>query len=323
MSFLKGLLGGDDGDDEREAVRKASEASLEAGGLPLAAERRLRELRDAPGSLFTSDLSVNEWALLEREGIVPVSQVMGSSLFKTGWRTLPQSNWSGGLFSGSNGFIQEMPQLSDAFNGARERALGRLRQEAQLAGADAVVGVRLNTGGRGWLDADSVEFTAIGTAVRVPEALRTPEPVTSDLSGQEYWQLASEGLRPAGVVGITTVVYIASSYRQNRVTASSGWFSAPNQELPEFTQGFYDARELALGHLNAQAARLGANGIVGVRFEQAVQEREYERNNRTQRDLIVTVHVLGTAITDGHAPLQRSDPLTILPLGGPRHGRSA
>jgi uncharacterized protein YbjQ (UPF0145 family) len=316
MSWLRNLVGGDEGDREREAVREASEHSLEAGGLPLAAERRLRELRESAGGLFTSDLSVNEWALLEREGIRPVTQVMGSSIFKTGWRNLPANSSFGGMFGGSSGFIREMPQLSDAFNGARERALGRLRQEVQLAGADAVVAVRLNAGGHDWLDSDTVEFTAVGTAVRVPEALRTPEPVLSDLSGQEYWQLAAEGLRPAGVVGITTVVYIASSYQQNRVTGARGWFSAPNQELREFTQGFYEARELALGHLNAQAARLGAHGIVGVRFEEAVQEREYERNNTTQRDLVVTVHVLGTAITDGHAPLGRADPMTILPLRG-------
>ena len=315
MGWLRNLVGGDGGDDHAEEHERSARA-LESGGLPLHAERRLRELRDAPGGLFTSDLTVNEWALLERERIEPVTQVMGSSIFKTGWRSLPTSATTGGWYGGWSGFIREMPQLSDAFNGARERALARLRAEAQLAGADAVVAVRLNAGGHDWLDADTVEFTAVGTAVRLPAELRTPEPVISDLSGQEFWQLAGAGLRPAGVVGITTVVYVASSYRQNRVLGSGGWFSAPNQELREFTQGFYEARELALGHLNAQAARMGAHGIVGVRFTEQTQEREYERNDRSQRDLIVTVHVLGTGITDGHAALAPPEPLTIMPLRG-------
>jgi uncharacterized protein YbjQ (UPF0145 family) len=311
MGFLSGLLGGESGDEEQER----SARSLEAGGLPVAAERRLRELRDAPGSLFTSDLTVNEWALLEREGIRPVTQVMGSSIFKPGWRMLPTSS-SGWLF-GSSGFIRELPQLSDAFNGARERALGRLRAEAQLAGADAVVGVRVNAGGHDWLDAEDVEFTAVGTAVRVPEVLRTLEPVVSDLSGQEFWQLAAAGYRPVGVVGVSTVVYVASSYGQNRVVGSRGWFAAPNQELREFTQGFYEARELALGRLSGQAAALGAHGIVGVRFDEQVREREYDVNDRRQTDLIVTVHVLGTAITEGHPELQSPmQPMTTLPLGG-------
>jgi hypothetical protein len=61
---------------------------------------------------------------------------------------------------------------------------------------------------------------------------------------------------------------------------------------------------------------MGAHGIVGVRFIEHTQEREYERNDRAQRDLIVTVHVLGTGITDGHAALAPPEPLTIMPLRG-------
>jgi uncharacterized protein YbjQ (UPF0145 family) len=312
MGFLSQLLGGEPGDEEQER----SARNLEAGGLPVAAERRLRELRDAHGRLFTSDLTVNEWAVLERDGIRPVTQVMGSSIFKPGWRMLPTQR-SSGWFGGSSGFIRELPQLSEAFNGARERALGRLRAEAELAGADAVVGVRVNAGGHDWLDAEDVEFTAVGTAVRLPDALRTTEPVISDLSGQEFWQLAAAGYRPAGVVGATTVVYVASSYRQNRVVGSRGWFSAPNQELAEFTQGFYEARELAMTRLSGQAASLGAHGIVGVQFAEHVREREYDVNDSRQTDLIATVHVLGTAITEGHPALSApTEPMTILPLRG-------
>jgi len=61
---------------------------------------------------------------------------------------------------------------------------------------------------------------------------------------------------------------------------------------------------------------MGAHGIVGVRFAEETKEREYERNDRSQRDLIITVHVLGTGITDGHAALSDTEPLTIMPLRG-------
>ena len=39
-----------------------------------------------------------------------------------------------------------------------------------------------------------------------------------------------------------------------------------NQELRDFTQGVYDARELALGRVSAEARRQGAAGMVGVRL---------------------------------------------------------
>ena len=37
-----------------------------------------------------------------------------------------------------------------------------------------------------------------------------------------------------------------------------------NQEMPQFTQGIYEARELALGRMQSEATAAGAGGIVGV-----------------------------------------------------------
>jgi uncharacterized protein YbjQ (UPF0145 family) len=327
--------------DEREAAAEAerSRAQIEAGGLPVAAERRLRELANSPGGLFTSDLSVNEFALLRRLGITPLTQVMGSSIFQHGWQNLPYDNWYGyrsnssayGLFSGGGGrrnwgssgdgraWTRELTNLSAAFNGARERALDRLLAEARLAGADAVVGVRVQQGAHAFLERDTVEFTAVGTAVRVPAPLRTGRVVITDLSAQEYVQLAAEGYRPVGVVGTTVVMYTASSYSQSIVLGSgNNFFSVAgraNQELPDFTQGFYEARETAVLHLSRQAQTLGADGVIGVQFAEHIGEREYDdANENKHHDLIVTIHVLGTAITEGHPRVARPPITTILPL---------
>lgn len=294
--------------------------SLEEGGLPQAARDRLRELAgDAPG-FFTSDLTVNEFALLRKEGIVPLTQVMGSSIFQHGWRNLPNGYW--GRYSGyrSAAWTQEMTTISDSFNGSRERALDRLRQEATLAGADAVVGVHIDSQGHDWAGDGTVEFTAVGTAVRLPDALNTGQVVITDLSGQEYWQLAQDGIRPVGVVGITTVMYVASGYAQNQVLRSgNSLFSMAgrsNQEIGDFTQGFYEAREVAMTHLQTQAAQLGAHGIVGVRVDTDMHEREWDdSNDNPHHDLIVYVHLLGTAITEGHPPLQPAGQvMTIIPV---------
>jgi uncharacterized protein YbjQ (UPF0145 family) len=302
-----------------QASDNASARALEDGGLPAAAQERLRALAgNAPG-FFTSDLSVNEFALLRKEGIVPVTQVMGSSIFKHGWRNLPGGYGGyGGYRSGA--WTAEVTALSDAFNGSRARALDRLTQEATLAGADAVVGVRLNAQGHDWAGAGTVEFTAVGTAVRLPETLKTGAVVITDLSGQEYWQLAQEGVRPVGVVGITTVMYVASGYAQNQILRSGNSFLSlagrANQEIGDFTQGFYEAREVAMSHLQAQASSLGAHGIVGVQIATEMREREWEdSNDNSHHDLIVNVHLLGTAITEGHPPLQPAGRvMTILPV---------
>jgi uncharacterized protein YbjQ (UPF0145 family) len=298
----------------------SSALSLEEGGLPEAAKARLAELQADGGGLFTSDLSVNEFALLSKEGIAPLTQVMGSSIFQHGWRTM--SGYGRGLRSG--GWTEALTSVSDAFNGARERALNRLLQEAHLAGADAVVGVRINSTDHDWAAAGTVEFTAVGTAVRLPEQLRTGGVVITDLSGQEYWQLAQEGIRPVGVVGMTTVMYVGSGWSQNQVLNSgNSIFSLAgrsNQEITDFTRGFYEAREVAMMHLQSQANAVGAHGIVGVQIDTHMQEREWEdSNDNRHHDLIVYVHLLGTAITEGHPPAQSTGKLmTILPVTSTR-----
>jgi uncharacterized protein YbjQ (UPF0145 family) len=264
---------------------------------------------------FTSDLTVSEFALLHAEGIRPLRQVMGSSIFQRGWQGLPAGVGSG--WGGRSGrmWTSELTQVSGAYNASREHALSRLRQEAVQAGADAVVGVLVRTGRDPFGEVGTVEFTAIGTAVRLPPALRTPEPVITDLSGPDYVKLAAAGYRPVGVVGVTTVVYVASSARQAWVLASgNSIFSVAgqaNQELTDFTEGFYQAREIALGHLNRQASGLGAHGIVGVSIRQEMAPYEYDAGGRQQRDLIVTLHLLGTAITEGHEPVR---PVRVAPV---------
>ncbi|HUA70417.1 MAG TPA: hypothetical protein VMA96_05035 [Solirubrobacteraceae bacterium] len=75
MGFLRGPDRPDGEPDEQpgEAGRADSLARIEEGGIPLAAERRLQAL-GAVGSLFTSGLPVNEFALLGAVGPRPLAQ---------------------------------------------------------------------------------------------------------------------------------------------------------------------------------------------------------------------------------------------------------
>jgi uncharacterized protein YbjQ (UPF0145 family) len=288
-----------------EAELQAALAALARGGIPPRAEQRLAELRarGAPQgagyeeddkTLFTSDLSVNEFALLTATGLRPVTQVMGSSVYHVGWQGMP-GNFFGGL--GTTRGAYELGVLSEAWNRARGLALSRLQQEARFAGADAVVGVHIQWGAHDFAP-NTVEMVAVGTAVRTAGAERTDPPVLTDLSGQDLWNLLQAGYRPVGVVGATTVFYVVPQWSTQRLTTS--WLSGrSNAELPDFTQAVYSAREVAFGHLSAQAQTLGAHGIVGVSIDQSIGRRETDTGNNTKRiDLIVTLHVLGTAIVE-------------------------
>ncbi|MGH3050260.1 MAG: heavy metal-binding domain-containing protein, partial [Gaiellaceae bacterium] len=246
---------------EAAAAEQASSlAALERGGLPLRAEQRLRSAGGAEG-LYTSDLSVNEFALLHAIGVRPLGLVMGSSIYHVGWQQTP-GRWGGWQPSGVS---QELGVLSEAWNTARVLAFGRLEQEATLLGADAVVGVRLTTGRHDWA-AGTIEYVAVGTAVRIEGAEPAESPIVTDLSGQEYRQLRQAGYRPLGVVGASTVYYVVSGWQQQRAQSGFGssWF---NQELPDFTQGVYDARETALGRITADARSHSAAGVVGVTMQ--------------------------------------------------------
>ena len=286
--FRRGSNEGRDARQAAEVEQEASVASLERGGLPLRAQERLGEIGKTGAGLFSSDLSVGEFALLRQLGLQPLAQVMGSSIYHVGWQQRPGS-W--GMQVG--GVSQELTVVSEAWNTARLRAFGRLEQEAKLVGADAVVGVRLNVGRHDWA-VGAIEYVVVGTAVRIDGAEQAERPVLTDLSGQDFWKLWQAGQRPLGVVGASTVHYVVASWQTQR--AQSGFVASwANQELKDFTRGVYDARETALGRMSAEARRQGAAGVVGVTIVHTAEERE-AGGGSDRSDLVVSFHVLGTAI---------------------------
>ena len=170
-----------------------------------------------------------------------------------------------------------------------------------MAGADAVVGVRVERADYDWAE-DLVEFNLVGTAVRVtdPPPGRLPLAITN-LSGQDFWKLFRSGYWPLGVVAASTVFYVIASWR-TQMANNSWWGSSANQELTDFTQGIYTARHIAMSHAYRQASAQGAAGIVGTEIEDEAEEYEVDLgNDRTRTDMIFTFHVMGTAVADpGH-----------------------
>jgi uncharacterized protein YbjQ (UPF0145 family) len=285
-------------DQNSDVEQQESLQRIEAGGIPLAAERRLRELGEHGGS-YTSDLSVADFALCHKLGLRPLAQVMGSSIYQVGYQNTP---WP----MGAGGFMFELNFLSDAWNEVRRRALNRLALEAGHVGADAVVGVELRTGAHDWAE-NSIEYVVIGTAVRHKEnpegaARRGDAPVLTELSVEDYWKLAQAGIDPLGVVAWSSAFFVHASYNTQMLGGIGGGLGfTQNQELPEYTQGFYEARELVMGRMTAQAAQLGATGVVGVRINHGIQRFDTGSGRYAQGGLMVTFHAVGTAIREREA----------------------
>ncbi|HZT95780.1 MAG TPA: heavy metal-binding domain-containing protein [Chloroflexota bacterium] len=283
---------------QRQADAEASLESLTRGGLPLQAQRRLDALKQDPRHLFSSDLSVSEFALVDNVGVDPITQVMGSAFYHVGWS---------GLFTNMMA-SQELATISQAHRNARGLALGRLREEAERVGADAVVGVRLKRAAFEWAS-NMIEYTAIGTAVKVRGHRGAEVPALTDLSGQEFWKLLQAGYWPVGIAGGDCVFYQIASW----ATRSLNWFTGgfANQELQDYTAGLITARQLAAGDMADEGKRMHASGIVGVTIQQHQSEYEVEAYGGRRTDMIFTFHLLGTAIVRFAGEEQHGRPVTM------------
>lgn len=226
--------------------------------LPKGAAERLRAMRgtgDRP-AFFTSDLSVDEFLLVEQAGFEALGLVLGSSIYHVGFQW---QKWS---------VSQELPVLTSAMYDARELAMTRMEEEADLLGADGVVGVRL-VFKQYAMDEGVLEFQAIGTAIRHRESggsFRTNDgrPFTSDLSGQDLWKLVRAGYRPVSLSMGACVYHIAHlSFMQALKQMGR------NQEMKVYTEATYAARELALERMQAEALKAGGIGVVGARVEES------------------------------------------------------
>jgi uncharacterized protein YbjQ (UPF0145 family) len=273
----------------------SSEIDLSQYGIPADAARRIAENADGTaGAVFTSDLSVNEFLLVRQAGFRPLGLVLGTSVYHIGAQ-----------FSAFNQSM-ELSVLTQAMYHARDLAMTRMRAEAFALGADGVVGVRLRVTGVAWGE-HIAEFSAVGTAVKADGAEAdggwldaSGGPFTSDLSGQDFWTLVQAGYAPLGMVMGTCVYHVAQqSFRQM-------WRNmGQNTEIPQFTQGIYDARELAMGRMQAEARVQRAEGIVGVQLNEF---------NHVWGLHTTEFFAIGTAVRPLRADHRITEPDLVVPL---------
>lgn len=110
---------------------------------------------------------------------------------------------------------------------------------------------------------------------------------TSDLSGQEFWLVVDKGYEPLGLVLGNCVFSMGAM----------GGFLANLQgigrgEVEQYSRLMYEARELALSRMQAEADALGADGVVAVKLN-----IEYMHGGQWME-----VTAIGTAIRKGAQP---------------------
>jgi len=281
---------------------------VEQGGIPLRAQERLLGGGAHKRSLFTSDLSVNEFILTRDVRCEPISQVMGSSIFHVGQIA---------DYKGSTG---EITVISDAHREARRRAISRLYQEAALIRADAVVGAHLRermitmgARGKGGDDGGEVlEFTVVGTAVRAPWITHPPgQPIVTDLSGQELWALAQDGFEPC------CFLFEFCRYHVWHVTPEMQFHG----EVTQATQAIESARDIAAQKILRQAASFQSEFVVGSDIDLKVREVPcgYASCERNDLDVDLSWFCTGIRRIPGARARTRVDvpplTLTLTPLG--------
>ncbi|MEP7123279.1 MAG: heavy metal-binding domain-containing protein [Byssovorax sp.] len=281
---------------DRPVDQRQDRASIEAGGIPLRAQRRIAELHASQSPIFTSTLSPAETIVCRQNGMEALSQVMGTSMYHVGW-------------SGYSTYdCGELGVITAAYERARELALSRMQQEAMLLRAHAVVGVVVKESGHAW-SGDTMEFTAVGTAVRIAGMAPVQFPALSLMNADELYKLHSAGYWPTGIAMGNCFWYDPHA----DCFGEGNWASS---ELTSHSYASHSARRLAVERFRAFAQRLGGDGVVGVRVRRAGRDSEYEVNDSKHTSFTLEVMLLGTSVVRRGEARPPPRPLRVLDLRG-------
>lgn len=205
---------------------------------------------DYHGSFFTTACSGQDLYCQLDAGYEPRHFVMGNVAYALG----VGRGMVGALRGAAGGEVKE---FSDMYNHTRHLALQRIEKEAADRGANAVVDIQTQIIPIG---AGSREMLMVGTASHHPLLGNPARPVTSELTGEELWNLTKLGYAPVRLL-LGTSVYSLGIARG--LGALFQGFS--RGEVTSATQLIYEARANCLSHINAEATEIGADAVIGVK----------------------------------------------------------
>ncbi|MGO8959609.1 MAG: heavy metal-binding domain-containing protein [Streptosporangiaceae bacterium] len=283
---------------------------LPGAAPPPAAQARLAELRERRS--WGSALQVNEFAAISRVGFQPVGQVLGAAVYNVGDTGGEECPYGLQVFRGEGTRAYSAPgpgglrisrgpvrkpvgaaaigsahALVSVLYQARRAAVSRMISECAALGGHGIIGVTLTVGPFG--DDDTLEFRAIGTAIRAPGVPVRSEPFASDLSGQDFTKLVAHGWIPVGLA-----LGVAVGYRHDDWLASARW-TAGNVEVEGYTYLVTQMRTDARNELELDLIRMGAEGVVVRNMETRISRRKCPVVP-LGHDHVAEVTIVGTAI---------------------------
>jgi hypothetical protein len=244
------------------AARNAAwQAALDAGVLPKFVSHRLEEAGAGRGA-WVATMTPAELLLARSHGIRPIATVSGTCWFSYGW------SWTEGHAQGWH------------------EALDRLRREAVAAGANAVLDVRMRT--LKHRIAGSMDFTLLGTAVKIDGLAPSAVPVVATVPALEFVRLLEADIVPVGIaVGAcydwlnnTSFGTYGARTAWNSGGFSRGWRtqqqmqSWSNQPLHELTDFWERIRREAHADLRAAAGRQGNGVLAHTQFGQLIRREQ-------------------------------------------------
>lgn len=240
--------------------QKDWENALQHHQLPAFVTQRLTE--SASGKLpWIATLSAAELAQTHRHRVRPIAMVSGTCWYHFGY------SWTNGHAAGWH------------------TALRRMQQEAVAAGANAIVDVRMR---KIDLEVDSsMDFTVIGTAIRIEGMPPNPEPVVATVTALEFMRLLEAGIVPTGIA-IGAHYEWLSSWQGYNLDAKGGWMNQPLTTLGNFWER---VRHKALLQLRQDTQQNGNGVLAHTHFGQLLKVEEQNNVRYLGRHI-----VLGTII---------------------------
>jgi hypothetical protein len=233
--------------------------ALQAGRVPAPMRARLEGA--STGALpWIATLTPSELLIVRSHGLRPVAAVSATCWLHYGY------SWTEGHAQGW------------------ETALQRLRQEAQAAGANAVLDVKMRT--VPIHISNSMDFTLVGTAVRVNGLPPSPEPVIATVPALEFVQLLEADVVPTGIAVGAHFEWM-SDWRGN--AAGLGWW---NNEATQLSMLWEEVRERAHADLRQHVQGRGNGVLAHVNFSQMFErEVEHQPKQYLARHIVVATTV--------------------------------
>jgi len=234
--------------DAAAARGAAWEAALNAKQLPEFVEQRLAAAA-AGKTPWLATMTPAELLLVRSHGLRPLATVTGTCWFQYG------RSWTEGHAEGWR------------------TALHRLKAEALACGANAVVDVKMRTAPSG-LSA-SMDYTLIGTAVRLERIGPSTNPIVATTPALEFVRLLEADVVPTGIAIGAYYDWLTDYGGTARTMMFAG-----NQPLQQLGAFWENARRHAHQELRQDAARHGNGVLAHTQFGQLIrieQERMPDR----------------------------------------------